>query len=91
MTSLAMNEKILSNQSQINDDLYPPVILSWTIWGLGALLYAIGFFQRTAPAVMTTELMADFHITASALGHLASFFFYAYALMQIPTGILTGL
>jgi predicted MFS family arabinose efflux permease len=70
---------------------YPPAFLSWSIWGLGALLYAIGFFQRTAPAVMTNDLMADFNITAGALGHLASFYFYAYVLMQIPTGILSRL
>jgi MFS family permease len=69
----------------------PPMLLSWGIWFTGALLYAVGFFQRTAPAVMTNELMADFNITAAALGQLASFFFYAYVLMQIPTGILSGL
>jgi fucose permease len=66
------------------------MLLSWSIWFTGALLSAVGFFLRTAPAVMTSELMADFDITASALGQLASFFFYAYVLMQIPTGILSG-
>jgi sugar phosphate permease len=70
---------------------YPPPFLSWSVWGLGALLYAIGFFQRTAPAVMTRELMVDFDITATSLGRLASFFFYAYVMMQIPTGILSGI
>ena len=67
---------------------HPPAILSWTVWGLGAMLYLFGFYQRVAPAVMTTELMNDFNIGGAALGHLSAFYFYSYVLMQIPTGIL---
>ena len=67
---------------------YPPLALSWTVWGLGAALYLIGFYQRVAPAVMTTELMAAFSISAAGLGNLSGFYFYAYVMMQVPTGIL---
>ncbi len=66
----------------------PPMGLAWFIWGLGALFYLAGFFQRVAPGVMTGELMQDFHISASGLGHLSGLYFYAYVAMQIPTGIL---
>ncbi|MBU0463621.1 MAG: MFS transporter, partial [Proteobacteria bacterium] len=66
----------------------PPMKLAWFIWGLGALFYLAGFFQRVAPAVMTQELMQDFNISASGLGHLSGLYFYAYVAMQIPTGIL---
>jgi MFS family permease len=38
--------------------------------------------------VMTTELMRDFSITASHLGQFSAVYFYAYVLMQIPTGVL---
>jgi MFS family permease len=62
--------------------------LAWFIWGLGALFYLAGFFQRVAPAVMTRELMQDFHISAAGLGHLSGLYFYAYVAMQIPTGLL---
>jgi MFS family permease len=41
-----------------------------------------------APAVITGELMRDFHISAAALGNLSAFYFYSYVAMQIPTGIL---
>jgi len=58
------------------------------VWGLGALFYMIGFFQRVAPAVMTEELMRDFNIGAAALGNLSGFYFYSYVIMQIPTGII---
>jgi len=62
--------------------------LAWFIWGLGAVFYLAGFFQRVAPAVMTRELMQDFHISATGLGHLSGLYFYSYVAMQIPTGIL---
>jgi MFS family permease len=61
------------------------------IWGLGATFYLMGFFQRVAPAVMTTELMQDFNLNATALGNLSAFYFYSYVSMQIPTGILADL
>ncbi len=66
----------------------PPQTLAWTIWGLGAALYFIGFYQRVAPAVITTELTETFALTAAALGNLSAFYFYSYVAMQIPTGIL---
>ncbi|MFP4214129.1 MAG: MFS transporter [Desulfohalobiaceae bacterium] len=66
----------------------PPLRTAWIIWGLGAIFYLIGFFQRVAPAVMTQELMQDFQISAAALGNLSAFYFYSYVAMQIPTGII---
>ena len=58
------------------------------MWGLGAALYFIGFYQRVAPAVMTVELSQAFGLTAAALGNLSAFYFYSYVAMQIPTGLL---
>jgi hypothetical protein len=52
-------------------DKYPPMPLSWMVWGLGAILYLIGFYQRVAPAVMTSELMVSFDIDAAGLGNLS--------------------
>ncbi len=72
----------------MNPAAYPPLRLAWTIWGLGAALYLIGFFQRVAPAVMTGELMSEFDIGAAALGNLSALYFYSYVAMQIPTGLL---
>ena len=72
----------------MNNSNYPPLRLSWVIWGLGALFYVIAFFQRVAPAVITTELMSDFALTATTLGNLSAFYFYSYVAMQVPTGLL---
>lgn len=69
---------------------YPAAWLAWSIWGTGALFYLAVFFLRAAPAVMTAELMRDFHIGAASLGNLSAFYFYFYVAMQIPVGILTN-
>ena len=71
-----------------NPPPHPPLRLAWFVWGLGALLYLMGFFQRVAPAVMTAELMREFQISAAALGNLSGYYFYSYVAMQIPTGII---
>ena len=67
---------------------FPPATAAWTVWGLGAALYLIGFYQRVAPAVMAEELAIDFALGAASLGNLSAFYFYSYVAMQIPTGIL---
>jgi len=67
---------------------YSPVWLGWLMWGLVAALYLIGFFQRMAPAVMVEELMRDFSISGASLGSLSAAYFYSYAAMQIPSGLL---
>ena len=67
---------------------HPPPSVAWSVWGLGAALYLIGFFQRVAPAVITDKLMNEFAIGGAALGNLSAFYFYSYVLMQIPTGVI---
>jgi sugar phosphate permease len=66
----------------------PPKWRSWSIWTVAAVFYLAAFYLRTSPAVMTTELMRDFGITAGQLGQFSAFYFYAYIAMQIPTGVL---
>jgi MFS family permease len=58
------------------------------VWGLGACLYLIAFYQRVAPAVITRELSREFALSAAALGNLSAFYFYSYVAVQIPTGLL---
>lgn len=58
------------------------------MWGLGALFYCYAFFQRVAPAVLVTEMMRDFGVGAAIAGMLSGLYFYTYAGMQIPIGLL---
>jgi MFS family permease len=68
--------------------LPPPLRLSFFIWGLAATFYLFGFFQRVTPGVLTEELSAAFDLNRTALGNLSAFYFYFYAAMQIPVGLL---
>jgi len=54
----------------------------------GALFFALAFVQRVAPSVMTVELMRDFAVGGAALGTLSGWYFYAYAGIQLPVGVL---
>jgi sugar phosphate permease len=67
---------------------YPPALLAFLMWGMAVAFYLFGFFHRVTPAVLTAELTRDFSLTAAMLGNLSAFYFYFYAGMQIPTGVL---
>jgi MFS family permease len=56
---------------------------------LGTLYFGYAFVQRVSPSVMTTELMREFAVGGAALGSLSAFYFYAYASIQLPVGMLT--
>ncbi len=61
---------------------------AWAAFALGCLCFGYAFLQRVAPSVMTEELMRDFSVGGAALGSLTAFYFYAYAGMQLPIGVL---
>ncbi|MFW0082989.1 MAG: MFS transporter [Coxiella-like endosymbiont] len=50
--------------------------------------YAYDFLVRVMPMAMAHELLSTFKIQAGELSILFSGFFYGYALMQIPVGML---
>ena len=66
----------------------PPLSLALLVWGLAAAFYLFGFFQRVTPGVLTQDLMRDFALNAGQLGALSAAYFYAYAAVQVPTGLL---
>jgi MFS family permease len=68
--------------------LPPPLRMSFLIWGLAAAFYLFGFFQRVTPGVLTEELTSTFELSRAALGNLSAFYFYFYAALQIPVGLL---
>jgi MFS family permease len=60
-----------------------------TAFTLGSLFFCYAFLQRVAPSIMTGELMRDFNVGGAALGSLSAFYFWAYAGIQLPVGVLT--
>jgi len=53
-----------------------------------ALAYFQAFFHRVCPAVVALDVQRDFGISASLTGVLASAYFYGYAAIQFPGGLL---
>jgi MFS family permease len=46
------------------------------------------FFHRLCPAVIALDIQSSFGITGTLLGVLGSAYFYSYAAMQLPTGLM---
>ncbi|MBX9946079.1 MAG: MFS transporter, partial [Reyranella sp.] len=67
---------------------HPLLRLAFYGWATGALFFFYAWILRVAPSVMIDELMRDFAVGAAAVGHLSAFYFYGYAGMQIPVGLL---
>ncbi len=55
---------------------------------IGTLFFLYAFVQRVSPSVMTSELMREFSVGASGIGLLSGMYFYTYAALQLPVGLL---
>lgn len=75
-------------EQSLAQHLKHPLATAIFMWSLGALFYFYEFTLQVSPNVMLPELMRDFHVGASELGRLGALYFYAYAVMQIPVGLL---
>jgi sugar phosphate permease len=79
---------------EIEDSLFDQRLLRRTLryrWYIVLVLaaqYLFVYFHRVSPAVVATDLMQSFQVSSGALGLLASAYFYPYAFMQIPVGML---
>ena len=61
----------------------------WVVFGTALLAYFLIVTQRTAPGLITDQLMKDFQVTAAVIGVISSISFIAYAGLQIPSGLLS--
>lgn len=55
---------------------------------LGTAFFLYAFVHRVSPSVMTGELMREFKADGTTIGALSSMYFYTYAAIQIPVGVL---
>lgn len=62
--------------------------LPWKIWACGSFFYFFQFILRISPSIITEDLMRHFNVQSYALGVLSAFFYNAYALMQVPIGMI---
>ncbi|MGA1874094.1 MAG: MFS transporter [bacterium] len=60
----------------------------WFIFSTLAFSYILVYFHRLCPAVVAVDMMRDLKATGVLLGLLGSAYFYPYAVMQLPAGLL---
>jgi MFS family permease len=67
---------------------FPARNLRWLVFALASAGFFLSFFHRVAPGALAEELTAAFAVSGTTLGALAATYFYLYAAMQVPTGVL---
>lgn len=63
-------------------------IIFFFAWMMAAVFYFYEIMLLISPSFMTHEIERDFGANPTQIGHLGAFYFYAYAGMQIPVGLL---
>jgi sugar phosphate permease len=61
----------------------------WLVFGLLSAAYLLVYFHRLSPAVLAIDMMKDLAAGGTLIGVLGSAYFYPYAFMQLPAGLLT--
>lgn len=58
------------------------------IFILAASFYLYEYILQVAPSVMAEPMMQTFNVSAKGFGIISAFYFYSYAPMQLPAGVL---
>lgn len=61
---------------------------AYIIFLLASCFYLYEFILQVAPSVMAEPMMKTFGVTAEGFGIISAFYFYAYAPMQLPAGLM---
>lgn len=61
----------------------------WSIFWVLATAYLFVYFHRLSLSVVANDIVRDFDTSAGVMGLLGSIYFYCYAAMQLPAGLLS--
>jgi len=61
---------------------------AWAIFAVGNLGFILSMFYRVSPSVIAPQLARDLDMGAAGLSDLTAAFFYAFAALQIPLGLI---
>ncbi|MDR1017751.1 MAG: MFS transporter [Lachnospiraceae bacterium] len=82
-----MSKETMSSLSKANEESKVSPY-RWLVWGVLVVVYLTVFFHRLSTGVIVGNLTKDLGMSATQIANLSSCYFYSYAIMQIPTGIL---
>ena len=74
--------------TDLNKTSSPTKFNAYVIFLLAASFYLYEFVLQVAPSVMAGPMMRTFNVGAEGFGIISAFYFYAYAPMQLPAGLL---
>lgn len=63
-------------------------LLPWLIWAFGSTFLFYKYLLQVTPSILVSYFRNTFHLSAAGMGNFAAFYFYAYMLMQFPSGLL---
>ena len=66
-----------------------PFRYRWLVFAIGGIIYFFACLHRVSPTVIAHDLTLEFSLNATMLGLIASAYFYLYAFIQPPVGILS--
>ena len=61
----------------------------WLIFAVLTTAYFFVYFHRLSLSVVANDLVNEFQLSAGMMGILGSIYFYCYAAMQLPAGLLS--
>jgi len=70
-------------------NLCDPLGYRWLIFCVLAIIYFLACLHRISPTVIARDLVLEFSADATALGLMSSAYFYLYAAVQPPVGVLS--
>jgi len=73
----------------VSDALGRALRYRWLIFWILAFGYVLVYFHRLCPAVVAVDMMRDLNAGGALTGLLGAAYFYPYALMQLPAGLLS--
>jgi len=79
----------MNSTNSTNDLLQKAKKYRWYIFWILAFGYVLVYFHRLCPAVVAVEMMKDLKATGALTGFLGAAYFYPYAAMQLPAGLLS--
>lgn len=72
-----------------NDPVAKLLRYRWLIFWVLATAYLFVYFHRLSLSVVANDIVQDFNMSAGVMGLLGSIYFYCYAAMQLPAGLLS--
>ena len=65
-----------------------PSVMSYIVFTIAVTFYFFDFILQVMPGIFSKQLSISFSLDAEELGRFSAIYFLAYAVMQIPAGLL---